>query len=205
MEKWVGKVAVVTGASSGIGAAITLDLARAGVIVVGLARRKERIDELRQQLPADAQSRVHSFRCDVAVEADILAAFAWVNEKLGGVDILINNAGIVKTTNLTDPDNTELIKAVLDVNVLGVVVATREAFQSMKRRQVGGHVVMINSVAGHYVPYFVGTRDSLNIYQPSKHAITAMTEVLRQEFQRSGLPIKITVSQTSSTRKSYRN
>lgn len=193
MDKWVGKVAIVTGASAGIGAAIALDLARAGVIVVGLARRQERINELRQQLPTEAQPRLHSIRCDVAIESDILAAFAWVNERLGGVDILINNAGILKTTNLTDAGNTEMIRAVLDVNVMGVVMATREAFQSMKRRRVGGHVVMINSVCGHNVQYFVGTRDSMNIYQPSKHAISAMTEVLRQEFQRSGLPIKITV------------
>lgn len=194
MDRWVGKVAVVTGASAGIGAAIAVDLAKAGIITVGLARREHRIDELRDKLPDKAKALLHSFKCDISQEADIKAAFAWVEEKFGGTDILINNAGIFKETNLTDADNSEIIKQTLDVNVLGVVFATREAFLQMQKRNVAGHVVMINSVSGHYVPYFVGTRDSLNIYQPSKHAVTAMTEVLRQEFQRKGNLVKITVS-----------
>lgn len=193
MNRWIGKVAVVTGASAGIGAAITIDLVNAGCIVVGLARRKERVDELRSRLSPDAKGTLHSFQCDVSKEEDVLSAFAWIDWHLDGVDILINNAGILRTTNLVDAGNTQAIKDVLDTNVLGVVLCTREAFQSMKRRSVAGHIVMINSVSGHYVPYFAGTRDSMNIYQPSKHAVTAMIEVLRQEFHSHGTEIKITV------------
>lgn len=193
MNRWIGKVAVVTGASAGIGAAITVDLVNAGCIVVGLARRPERVDELQSKCTATAKGTLHSFRCDVSKEADILAAFSWVEKHLGGVDILVNNAGILKTTNLVDAGNTQAIRDVLDTNVMGVVLCTREAFQSMRRREVAGHIVMINSVSGHYVPYFAGIRDSMNIYQPSKHAVTAMVEVLRQEFQSHGTQIKITV------------
>lgn len=193
MDRWIGKVAVVTGASAGIGAAIVVDLVNAGMIVVGLARRKERVEELRSKISSDAKGSLYSIKCDVSNEEEILAAFSWIETKLGGVYVLINNAGIIRTCNLVDRGNTQDIRDILNTNVLGVVMCTREAFQSMKRRNVAGHVVMINSVSGHYVPYFVGTRDSLNIYQPSKHALTAMIEVLRQEFQSQGTQIKITV------------
>lgn len=200
MDRWSGKVAVVTGASSGIGAAIVLDLCRHGVQTVGLARRAERIERLRDNLPSNRQQLLHARRCDVASEADIVAAFAWIEATFGGCDILVNNAGILRKTALTDAANTQMLRETLDVNVMGVVLCTREAFRSMRRRGDGaangvgvGHVVLINSVAGHTVPYLANTMGSLNVYQPSKHAITAMTEVLRQEFQMKNTRIKVTV------------
>ncbi|KAJ6637277.1 Farnesol dehydrogenase [Pseudolycoriella hygida] len=187
MERWVGKVAVVTGASAGIGAQIVLDLADAGLIVVGLARRLERVETLKSK----SKGKIHALQCDVTNEADILKAFKWIIDNLGGVDVLVNNAGILRGGNLIDPGNTALIKEVLDTNVMGVVQCTREAFQSMKSRNVDGHIIIINSVAGHQVPNMPGM-GSLNIYSPSKHAVTAMTEVLRQEFQKIGTRVKIT-------------
>lgn len=126
-------------------------------------------------------------------DADVKKAFKWIIDTLGGVDVLVNNAGIMRFANLIDPDNTAIIKEVLDTNVMGVVLCTREAFQSMKSRNVAGHIIIINSVAGHQVPNMPGM-GSFNIYSPSKHAVTAMTEVLRLEFQREGTKIKITVN-----------
>lgn len=195
MERWIGKVAVVTGASSGIGAAISVDLAKAGMIVVGLARRLERIEALKAQIPRSPTAGVlHSFKCDVSQEDDIKSAFSWIESYLGGVDVLINNAGIARTTRLIEPNNTQFIREVLDTNIFGVVLCTREAFQSMKNRNVNGHIILINSTAGHTVPPRVDGLPSLNIYPASKHAITALTEVLRQEFQTEGSSTKITVS-----------
>lgn len=192
MERWSGKVAVVTGASAGIGAAIVLDLAKAGVRVVGLARRVERVEELKKQLPPSVKGELHSYKCDVTSESDIKAAFEWVETKFGGVDILVNNAGIGARMNLMDADNTEKIRSVIDTNVMGPALCTREAFQSMKKRNIDGHVIIINSIAGHSVPFLINGR-SFNIYPSSKYAVTAMTEVLRQEFQLLGTKIKITV------------
>lgn len=197
MERWIGKVAVVTGASAGIGAAIALDLARAGCQTVGLARRSERIEALRQQLPAEAAARLHAFRCDVCSEADILRAFRWIETTFGGVDVLINNAGVMHSgVDLLTPDNTAAIRATLDVNVMALVLCTREAFKTMRTRNGGtGHVVLLNSISGHWVPYAVGTSGgSLNVYEPTKHAVTAMTEVLRQEFHAAGTLVKVSVS-----------
>lgn len=192
MDRWSGKVAVVTGASSGIGSAIVIDLVKAGLQVVGLARRIERVEALKTQLPKTLQCKLYAFKCDVSSESDIKAAFQWVETKFGGVDILINNAGIIAKTNIVDPDNTADLQGVIDTNVMGPALCTREAFQSMKKRNVNGHVVMMNSIGGHMIPYLPFNR-SYSIYHCSKFAVTAMTEVLRQEFQLLGTKVKITV------------
>ena len=187
MDRWVGKVAVVTGASSGIGAKICIDLATAGVIVAGLARRQHRIEELKKNLPPGVTGKIHAIQCDVSKEDDIKRAFGWVEKNLGGVDILVNNAGTIRQTSLLSPNNSQPIREIFDINVLAIVWCTREAFQSMKNRETAGHVVLINSIAGHSVPIFAGTGlPSLNVYPSSKYAVTAINEVLRQEFQTEG-------------------
>lgn len=194
MDRWTNKIAVVSGASAGIGAAIVVDLVKSNMIVIGLARRVERVEELKSKIPATCTGELHAFKCDLQQEDDVRAAFKWIEEKFGGVDVLVNNAGIVTQANLIDLDNTAKIKSVIDTNVLGVVYCTREAFQSMKKRNSHGHIITINSVAGHHVPYTVNTEfPSFNIYPATKFAITAMTEAYRQEFQREKTKIKITV------------
>lgn len=186
-------MAVVTGASSGIGSSIAVGLANAGMIVVGLARRQERVDELKKLVSGTAKGSLHSFSCDVQKEDEIVAAFAWVLQKFGGVDVLINNAGIAKFGQLIGKDHTPAIREVIDTNIMGTVICTREAFASMKSRGVDGHVVIINSVFGHTV-LRLPDGPKFNIYPPTKFALTAMTEVLRQEFQAEGTKIKVTVS-----------
>lgn len=162
------------------------------MIVVGLARRVERVELLRSQVTAESTGVLHALRCDVTNEDDVKQAFQWTIDNLGGVDVLVNNAGIARNFNLIDNDNTTMIKEIIDTNVMAVVLCTREAFQSMKSRSFDGHIFVINSIAGHTVPNFplIG---SYNMYAPSKYAITAITEVLRQEFQREKTGVKITV------------
>ncbi|KAH8278548.1 hypothetical protein KR018_005164, partial [Drosophila ironensis] len=191
MNRWLNRVAVVTGASSGIGAACCRDLVAKGMVVVGFARREQRLQELKTSLPADQAARFHGRKCDVSQEAQVLEAFAWVDQTLGGADVLVNNAGIVRRINITDEGNSEDLRAILDTNVMGVTWCTRQMFRSLQRRKVNdGHVVLINSVAGHKVPMVEGF--SLNMYAPSKHAITALTEILRQEFMNQGSQTKVT-------------
>lgn len=193
MNRWLNRTAVVTGASSGIGAAVCKDLVAKGLVVVGLARRENRLQELKAELPADQTARFHYRKCDISDEQQVVDTFAWIEKTLGGTDVLINNAGIVRHTAIVEPGNAADLRAVLDTNVLGVSWATREAFQSQLRRKVDdGHIVIVNSIAGHIVPNMPGF--SFNMYAPSKHAITALTEVLRQEFLIKGTKTKITVS-----------
>ncbi|XP_018572842.1 farnesol dehydrogenase [Anoplophora glabripennis] len=186
MDRWVGKVAVVTGASSGIGAAIAEELVKQGVKVVGLARRLDRMEALAKKL-SGKKGKLYPLKTDISKEEDILNAFKWVKENLGPVHILINNAGIVGQTNLTDGD-TEVWKNIFNVNVLGLCIATREAIRDMKANNVNGHIIHINSIAGHQVIDFPG----LNVYPASKFAVTALAETLRLELLNMKSKIKIT-------------
>ncbi|XP_065082199.1 farnesol dehydrogenase-like [Ochlerotatus camptorhynchus] len=188
MDRWTGKVAIVTGASSGIGAAIAKDLVKAGMVVVGLARRVERVEALKSDLPDSIRSQLHAVKCDISKEEDILQTFKWVEEKLGGVDVLINNAGVARQMYLLEKGNTQKLREVMDTNVMGLVMCSREAYQSMKNRSVDGHIVHINSVAGHKVVDF----PQLNIYSASKYAVTAITETMKNELRNAGTKIKVT-------------
>ncbi|XP_075155788.1 farnesol dehydrogenase-like [Haematobia irritans] len=191
MKRWYNKIAVVTGASAGIGAATCKALVEQGMIVVGLARRVEKMEKQTRPLIAkEYQKNFHCYKCDVGCEENVKEAFAWIIQTFGAVDVLINNAGLSPIITLLAMDNTQKVKEVMDTNVLGVVWCTREAFRNMKERSFDGHIIIVNSVSGHGVPIIPGY--SFNIYGPSKHAVTAMTEVLRQEFQSQDTKIKIT-------------
>lgn len=193
MERWQNKVAVVTGASSGIGAAIVKDLVKSGLQVVGLARRVERVEEIKSQLPAALQSKLTAIKCDVSKLESVNEAFDKIEAQFGAVDILVNNAGCITEATLVE-GNVEALQQVLQTNVMGVVHCTQRAFKSMKERKFDGHVIVINSVAGHKVITLGGGAPDNNLYSPSKFAVTAMTEIYRQEFKGLNTKIKITVS-----------
>ena len=95
MEKWRGKNAVVTGASAGIGAAIVRDFANAGINVAALARRVDKLDSLKEELK-NSPGKVISIACDVSKRESIEAAFKSIEKTFGTIQILINNAGIVR-------------------------------------------------------------------------------------------------------------
>ncbi|XP_034489967.1 farnesol dehydrogenase-like [Drosophila innubila] len=192
MDRWQNRVAVVTGASSGIGSAIVLDLVSAGLVVVGLARRVERVKELQKSLPADRKDKLVPLYCDVGNEASVKEAFDVIEEKLGGIDILINNAGTLHDGRLVDMP-LSLVQQTVQTNIMGIVMCTQRAFASMKKRNFDGHVVLINSILGHklFAP-IPGKVPEMNVYPPTKHAVTALTEMYRQEFLALGTRIKIT-------------
>ncbi|XP_049946446.1 dehydrogenase/reductase SDR family member 11-like [Schistocerca serialis cubense] len=175
MDRYQGRVALVTGASAGIGAAITQALLRRGVNVVGLARRVDRVKALELK---DAPGKLYALEGDLSKEESILAAFKWIKENLSGVDILINNAGILTDEQLTS-GRTELWTRMLDVNVLGLSVCTREAVQDMISRGVDdGFVIHINSLWGHTPP----ANSDTAMYAATKHAVRVLLEGLRKDL-----------------------
>ncbi|CAD7079051.1 unnamed protein product [Hermetia illucens] len=191
MDRWQGKVAVVTGASSGIGAVTATKLLENGLSVVALARREERLLENQKTLPENLRARYHPKKCDVTDEEAVKSTFAWIEERFGGADILVNNAGVLTHgVNLSAPDNTEVVRKTVETNIMSVVYCVREAFNSMKKRNVDGHIVIINSVLGHKIPMM--PNGSINMYAPSKFAVTAMVETYRQEFANAGTKVKVT-------------
>ncbi|XP_017048931.1 farnesol dehydrogenase isoform X1 [Drosophila ficusphila] len=192
MERWQNKLAVVTGASGGIGAACARAMVVAGLRVVGLARREAKLKELRESLPPRLQANFIPRRCDVSKEEQVISSFEWIERELEGADVLLNNAGITRETELVTPGNTRKLREVIDTNVMGVIWCTREAFNNMKRRGGEGHVLIINSIAGHQVLNFIDVLPSFNIYPATKFAITAITETYRQEFQLHSNKIRVT-------------
>jgi NADP-dependent 3-hydroxy acid dehydrogenase YdfG len=182
MESLAGKRVVVTGASSGIGAETVRLLAAAGATVVAAARRRERLDALAKELGAAVVVQ----RTDMRREADVLALFAAARERLGGVDVLVNNAGLGRAAPLVS-GATEAWREMLEVNVLGLCIATREAVQDMERRGVAGHVVHVSSMAGHRIP---GIEEGM--YSATKFAVRTLTEALRRELRAKQSPIRVT-------------
>lgn len=143
MDRWIGKVAVVTGASAGIGAAIVKDLAKAGLIVIGLARRADKIEQLKNELK-NVSGEIHSHQCDITNEESIKTTFNWIVEKFGGINILINNAGIFRYTNLLDENNGQMITDTVNTNLLGLLFCTREVFKSMNKSPEDAHIINIS-------------------------------------------------------------
>ena len=181
-QKLAGRVAFVTGASSGIGYAVAQSLLQEGAKVALSARRADRLQELARAFP-DEQTIV--VPADLRREEDILTAFKAVREAWGGVDILVNSGGLGRKAPLTS-GATDAWQEMLEVNVLGLCVCTREAVADMRSRQDDGHVVHVSSMAGHRVPGGSG------VYSATKYAVRALTEGLRQELRDLGSSIRVT-------------
>lgn len=165
MEKWIGKVAVVTGASAGIGEAIVVDLAKAGIHVIGLARRSEKVEAIANKV-GSTTGRIHARQCDVSDLESVKEAFKWIEEMFGSIHILVNNAGTAfKMQILDESDVTDKLNTVINTNFTGLVHCTREAVRLIKKSDDFGMVVNIGSVVGHSIPF---RPNSFNIYAPTK-------------------------------------
>ncbi|KAG8277870.1 Dehydrogenase/reductase SDR member 11 [Homalodisca vitripennis] len=193
MDQWKGKVAIVTGASAGIGAAIAQALVHHGMVVVGLARRQEKMQAIADELAkANEPGKLYAVKVDLKSEEDILAAFEWVDKELGGADVLVNNAAYLKASFLKD-GKSEDWRSMIDINVLSVCICTREYLKSMERRQnQHGHIFIINSVAGHSVEVSIA-----GVYCGTKHAVRAISQCLRRELADKNSTIKVTIKEES--------
>lgn len=136
MERWIGKVAIITGASSGIGSVVAVDLVKAGMTVVGLARRTERIDELQKLIPADTKGKLYSWKCDISSDDDVKQTFEWIEKTFGGVHVLVNNAGVSVATAILDDGNDDKLKNVLRTNVWGLVSAAKKFFSIVQKYNI---------------------------------------------------------------------
>lgn len=176
-----GKVAIVTGASSGIGRATAVTLARAGAKVAGGARRTDRLDELKAEIEkAGGEALVQ--KLDVTKKADCDAFVDAVVKKWGTVDILVNNAGLMPLSFFKSMKVDEWDR-MIDVNLRGVIYCTAAVIPHMTAKK-SGHIVNMSSIAGRVV-FPSGT-----VYCATKHAVTAFSEGLRQEFsQRANIRV----------------
>ncbi len=179
MSDIAGKVAWVTGASSGLGERFARVLADAGAVVALSARRVERLQALAAEIAA-AGGRAVVVPMDATLVADIRAAAERIEAELGAVDILVNNAGISRQARLEAFSEGDF-DAVLDTNLKGPFFAAQAAAQQMIRAGRGGRIVNIGSIAsfrtiGHQAPYAM-----------AKAGIAMMTQCMAREWGRHGI------------------
>jgi len=177
-----GRVAAITGASSGIGEATAETLARAGAAVSLAARRTDRIDSLAERING-AGGRALALETDVADEQQANAFVTRTKEELGRLDILVNNAGVMLLGPVIGAD-TEEWRRMINVNLLGLLYCTHAALPIMGE-QGSGHIVNISSVAGRFATLGAG------VYNMTKFGVNAFSEALRQEVVRAN--VKVTV------------
>jgi NADP-dependent 3-hydroxy acid dehydrogenase YdfG len=186
LERLEGKVALITGASSGIGRAVALRFAAAGLKVCALARRKERLDALVADIAAQSPgAEVLTAVCDVRDETQIDATLKEVRARHGGIDVLVNNAGLGRKAPLMSGATADW-REMLETNVLALAIFTREAISDMRARGDEGHIVHISSMAGHRIPLESG------VYSATKFAVRSMTEGLRRELRAADSGIRVT-------------
>lgn len=181
-EELKGKVALVTGASSGIGEATAKLLAKNGARVVLVARREDRLQQIIKEIE-DAGGRAISVVADVADEAQVKNAFDKAHQEFGRLDILVNNAGVMLLGPISGAD-TEEWRRMVNLNVLGLMYCTHAALPTMQA-QKSGHIVNISSVAGRTA------REGAGVYNATKWAVGAFSESLRQEVSRDRIRVSI--------------
>ncbi|KAH8335637.1 hypothetical protein KR074_007398 [Drosophila pseudoananassae] len=184
---WRNKVAVVTGASVGIGASTAVELANAGMQVIGLARRVELIRALGEQVTGEG--KIHARQCDLSDEEQLKSTFSWIRDQFQAIHVVICNAGILKANFLTE-SSTQDIKELFDTNVVATATCLREALKQMAAGGERGHIVVMNSVLGHRIPEV--PVPLFSVYPATKHAITALCQTVRQEIHFLKLNIKLT-------------
>lgn len=180
-ERLKGKVAVVTGASKGIGASIALHLADEGAaVVVNYGSSKQDADRVVGQITAKGAKAI-AVQASIAKEADIRRLFAEAKAAFGPLDILVNNAGVYEFLPL-EKVTAEHFHKMFDLNVLGLILATQEAVRHFNPS--GGSIINISSVAATATP------PETSVYSATKAAVDAVTKSLAKELR----PRKIRVN-----------
>ncbi|MBU4032953.1 MAG: SDR family oxidoreductase [Candidatus Thermoplasmatota archaeon] len=179
--KLEGKVAIVTGASSGIGKAIARRYADEGASVVVCSRNIDACIKVRDEIQKKNQQSF-AVRCDVRIEKEVVDLFANTIAKYGGIDIVVASAGISGGNKKVEDYTLEQWNNVLETNLTGVFLTLREAFKRMKER--GGHIIVISSQAG------VEGYSGKGAYCASKFGARGISHVLSEE----GRPFNINVS-----------
>ena len=184
-----GRVAMVTGASSGLGEQFARSLSQAGAAVVLAARRMERLKTLRAELEA-AGGDAHVVELDVSDPASIRSAVAHAETEMGTIDILVNNSGVSTTQKLIDvtPDDFDYV---MDVNTRGAFFVAQEVGKRMIARSrgaapgtfTGGRIVNVASMAG------LRPLSQIGVYAMSKAAVIHMTRAMALEWGRFGINV----------------
>lgn len=177
MSFYKDKVVVVTGGTDGIGKALVIELLNRGAKVATCGRDNDKLYRLQSQFPS---AHLHTMVCDVAIEHDCTRFIETTIKFFGGIDVIINNAGMSMRALMKDA-TTEVIKKIMDINFMGVVHCTKAALSSVIESK--GTIVGVSSIAGYRgLPGRSG-------YSASKHALQGWLESLRTELMDDGVNV----------------
>ncbi|MGD9689688.1 MAG: acetoin reductase [Phycisphaerales bacterium] len=176
-----GKVALVTGAGQGIGRAIALRLAADGANVAIVDVKVDKIKEVADEVRKEGR-KATTFRADVSKRDDVYAAVDHAERELGGLDIMVNNAGIASIQPISEVTPEELDKT-LKVNIVGVLWGIQAAAKKFKDRKQKGKIISASSIAGHEGFPLLG------VYSATKFAVRALTQAAAKEFASSGITV----------------
>ena len=175
-----GRTTIVTGASSGIGREVAREFAKRGADLVLASRNRDKLEKLAEEL-RPFPGRMLVVPTDVTERLSVAALVRKTSEEFGGIDILINNAGVGLFASVSD-GNMDNARYMFDVNFWGSVNCIQAAVPYM-RDQRRGHIVNISSLAGHVSPPYMG------MYSATKHALAAISDALRIELGGTGVGV----------------
>lgn len=177
-----GKIAVITGASSGLGKQFAKALAGRGADVAILARRKEKLDELSKEIEAMGR-RSFAVQCDITKEEDVVSAVQKIKEHYGKIDILINNAGVANGLKAEEQSMDEWNR-VIDANLNGVYLVSREVGKVMIENNYG-KIINLGSIHSNLA---IGT-SSISAYCASKGGVQMLTKSLAAEWAKYNITV----------------
>jgi len=174
------KTALVTGASSGIGRATAVAFAEAGINLIICGRRREQLEQLKQELEAKVKVLVLQF--DVSRKEEVFTALESLPEDFRNIDILVNNAGNAHGLDPIQSGSLDDWEAMIDINVKGLLYVSKAIIPRMIQ-QKKGHIINIGSIAGKEV-YPNG-----NVYSATKHAVDALNKAMRIDLNAHGIRV----------------
>jgi 3-oxoacyl-[acyl-carrier protein] reductase len=176
-----GKIAVVTGGTRGIGRGIADALVRSGSNVCISGRRRDEVDRVVKELEDLDEGRIAGTVCDVREYDQVKALLAFASSEFGGVDVLVNNAGIgiFESVEEMSPED---FRAILETNLFGVFYCCHEAIPLMRERG-GGYIINISSLAG------ANPHPRMAAYNASKFGLNGFSEALMQEVRHDGIKV----------------
>ncbi len=181
-RKNMNKIAIITGATSGIGRATAVLLAKNKYDIIITGRRKERLDTLASEIIETHKVRVLPLAFDIRNNEEVLSAIAKLPEEWKNIDVLVNNAGLAAGLDAVQDGHLSDWEQMIDTNVKGLLYISKQIIPLMIARKQG-HIVNIGSIAGKE------TYPKGNVYCATKHAVEALTKGMRMDLNPYGIKV----------------
>ena len=176
------KTALITGATSGIGEATAMILAKNGYNIIITGRRKQLLEQLKKKVESDTAVEVLTLNFDVRKPVEVKQAISSLGTKWNQIDVLVNNAGLSVGLSHIDKGEVDDWERMIDTNIKGLLYVSREVSPLMVARK-SGHIINIASIAGKEV------YDGGNVYCATKHAVDALSKGMRIDLLHDGIKV----------------